>query len=390
LVILAVLVVNFFMKIALLRQRVAAPGGAEATLINLAQGLAGAGQEVTVYGTDPEAEAQRLLGPGVRYVPVPIRGGKTVRVLTYALNARQLLRQAPGQVVFSLERVLSPQVYRAGDGCHREYLRRRGPYLSPLARLAQRLSLFHGVVLELEKRLFTAPALSGVIANSRQVQREIMEHYGLAPEKIRVIYNGLDHRQFRPLEEPEVAVLKASLGLAGDARVVLFVGYGFARKGLAFLLEAFAGLKNPANHLWVVGKGPIRRYQQLAQRLGLGGNLKFWGPQADTAPFYQVATVLALPTIYDPCSNVVLEALGCGCPVVTTGANGAGEFINPGANGAVLAQPQDTASLRLALEEYLDRGRDPRVRQAAQGAVAHLDWGKTVSQTQEVLAAVCR
>lgn len=378
------------MKIALLRQKVAAPGGAEATLINLARGLAAAGHEVSVYGTDKEDEARQLLGPGVQYMQVPIWGGKTGRVLTYALNVRRLLQKAPEQVVFSLERVLAPQVYRAGDGCHREWLRRRRPYLSPAARLAQQLSLFHRVLLHLEQRLFTSPLLSRVIANSRQVQGEIMEHYGLDPEKIRVIYNGLDHRKFRPLEEKEAAALRTRMGLAADTRVVLFVGSGFARKGLAYLLEAFACLQDPPSQLWVVGKGPIGRYQQLAERLGLGANVRFWGPQADTTAFYQTATVLALPTIYDPCSNVVLEALGCDCPVVTTAANGAGEFITPGANGAVLAAPHDTHSLRQALEEYLARGRDPRVRQAAQAAVAHLSWEKTVAQTLEVLTEACQ
>jgi UDP-glucose:(heptosyl)LPS alpha-1,3-glucosyltransferase len=301
---------------------------------------------------------------------------------------RQLLRKNPGQVTLNLERVLSPQVYRAGDGCHREYLRRRSPYLSPASRLAQNLNLFHRVLLGLEQRLFASPRLLRVIANSRQMQQEIIGHYGLLPEKIRVIYNGLDHHKFRPLEEKEAAAVRIRLGLAEDSRVVLFVGSGFARKGLAYLLEAFAGFQNPAAQLWVVGKGPVGRYQRLAARLGLGSNLKFWGPQADAAPFYQVARVLALPTIYDPCSNVVLEALGCGCPVVTTGANGAGEFISPGVNGAVLDRPADTASLRLALEEYLDRGRDPRVRRAAQEAVAHLRWKKTVAQTLEVLTEV--
>lgn len=373
------------MKIALLRQRVSAPGGAEASLINLAQGLAAAGQEVAVYGTDQEEEAQRLLGPSVKYVRVPVWGGKTGRVLTYALNVRRLLRPNPGQVVFSLERVLSPQVYRAGDGCHREYLRRRRPYLSPAARLAQGLSLFHRVMLGLEKRLFTDPRLLRVIANSRQVKGEICAHYGLDPGKIAVIYNGLDHRKFRPLEEPGAAALRARLGLAADAQVVLFVGSGFTRKGLAFLLEAFAGLQSRESQLWVVGKGPAGRYQQMADRRGIGARVRFWGPQADTAPFYQAAAVLGLPTIYDPCSNVVLEALGCGCPVVTTGANGAGEFITPGTNGAVLSLPHDAAGLRQALGEYLDRGLDPRVRQAAQEAVAHLSWENTVSQTLEVL-----
>ena len=374
------------MRIALLRQRVSAPGGAEATLINLAQGLAAAGHEVTVYGAGKEEEALRLLGPGVAYVPVPVWGGKTGRVLTYALNVRRLLRKTPGQVVCSLERTLSQQVYRAGDGCHREWLRRRAPYLSPAARAAQSLSLFHRVLLGLEKRLFTDPGLVRVIANSRQVKGEITGHYGLDPGKIRVIYNGLDHRRFRPLAGPETAALRAQLGVAEAAAVVLFVGSGFARKGLAYLLEAFAGLHNRESLLWVVGKGSLRRYQQMAARLGVADRVRFWGPQADTAFFYQAATVLALPTIYDPCSNVVLEALGCGCPVVTTSANGAGEFLTPGTNGAILDQPQDVPSLGRVLEEYLDRGRDPQVRQDARDAVAHLSWESTVSQTLEVLA----
>lgn len=376
------------MKIALLRHRISGPGGAETTVLHLARGLAAAGHEVAVYGTGRTEEAQRLLGPGVKFVPVPVWGGKTGRVLTYALNVRRLLRKNPGQVVFSLERTLEQHVYRAGDGCHREWLRRRLPYLTPAARLAQEFSLFHRVMLDLEKRLFSDPRLLRVIANSRQAQREIEEHYGLPPEKIRVVYNGLDHQRFHPLENQEAAALRARLGLAASARVVLFVGSGFGRKGLAYLLEAFAGLKDPNHVLWVVGKGPARRYRQRAKRLGVAARVRFWGPQGDPAPFYQVAAALALPTIYDPCSNVVLEALGCGCPVVTTAANGAGEFISPGTNGALVAQPHEITGLRQALAEFLDRGRDPGVRQAAAGAVAHLSWENTVSRTLEVLLEV--
>jgi UDP-glucose:(heptosyl)LPS alpha-1,3-glucosyltransferase len=96
--------------------------------------------------------------------------------------------------------------------------------------------------------------------------------------------------------------------------------------------------------------------------------------------------VLALPTLYDPCSNVVLEALGCGTPAVTTAANGAAEFITPGANGAVVPLPDDIAGLTEALTTFLTRGRDPQVRQAAAQAVAELSWEKTVAQTLEVLA----
>jgi UDP-glucose:(heptosyl)LPS alpha-1,3-glucosyltransferase len=150
-------------------------------------------------------------------------------------------------------------------------------------------------------------------------------------------------------------------------------------------LQAFGSLKDNTSHLWVVGKGRTVSYERAAQRLGVADRLTFWGPVQETAPFYQAATVLALPTLYDPCSNVVLEALACGTPAITTAANGAAEFITPGDNGAVVPQPDDTAGLTAALASFLTRGRDQEVRQAAAQAVAGLSWESTVAQTLEVV-----
>jgi UDP-glucose:(heptosyl)LPS alpha-1,3-glucosyltransferase len=175
------------------------------------------------------------------------------------------------------------------------------------------------------------------------------------------------------------------LGALEDGEIILFLGSGFARKGLAYLLEAFSSLKDERTQLWVVGKGRVGGYQTLAQKLGIAQRVRFWGPQTEVAPFYQAASLLALPTLYDPCSNVVLEALGCGCPVLTTVANGAQEFITPGENGEILTQPDEIPLWSAALKEWLTRSRDPKVSRAAQEAVAHLSWETTVSQTLAVL-----
>lgn len=376
------------MKIALLRQRPAGLGGAETTLGHLVRGLVAAGHEVAVYGSEPAAAAHAALGPGVRYLRVPVWGGKAGRLLTYAVNSRRLLAEAAPQVVFSLERTPGAQVYRAGDGCHREWLRRRAALLSLPARTAQGLSLFHRVMLSLEKRLFADSRLQRVIANSRQVQAEIIRHYAVDPARITIIHNGLDRTKFHPLAPEARVAVRARLGAPAGAEIILFVGSGFKRKGLAYLIAAFGCLKDKTNLLWVVGKGNAAPYQRLAQRLGVADRIKFWGPRPEVAPFYQAAAVLALPTIYDPCSNVVLEALGCGTPVVTTAANGAAEFITPGHNGAILAQPQDAAALAEACAAWVDRGLDPEARRAAQEAVAPLSWETTVAQTLAVLAEV--
>jgi UDP-glucose:(heptosyl)LPS alpha-1,3-glucosyltransferase len=373
------------MKIAVLRQRVTGFGGAEATLGYLVRGLAARGQAITVYATEPPEEGAKVLGPGIGYVRVPVWGGKAGRLLTYALNTRRLLTKGPHQVILSLERTLLPQVYRAGDGCHREWLARRAPFLSLPGRLAQGLSPFHRTLLALEGRLFRSPELRRIIANSSQVRQEIKGHYGVDPSRLRVIHNGLNREKFRPLDPGGREALRASLGGSAQGRVILFVGSGFRRKGLTYLIEAFGRLKDRDAVLWVVGKGSPAPYRRQAARLGVAPRVIFWGPRAEVAPFYQAAAVLALPTIYDPCSNVVLEALGCGTPVVTTTGNGAREFLTPGQNGEILSGPDDLSGLAAALDAFLGQDRDPRVRQAAVQAVAGLSWETTVSQTLTVL-----
>jgi UDP-glucose:(heptosyl)LPS alpha-1,3-glucosyltransferase len=374
------------MRIALLRMQVSGPGGAEATLQHLARGLAAAGHQVRVYGAGSSRHSTGSLGPGITYVPVPEWRGKTLRLVSFAANSRRLLQKVPVDVVFSLERTFFQHVYRAGDGCHREWLARRTPYLSFGKKLGQTLSPFHRVMLWLEKRTFSSPDLKRVIANSRQVKEEVIRHFRVDPDMVRVIYNGLDHQVFRPLAEAERRQLRARLGAAAENGIILCAGSGFARKGLKYLIEAFGRLADRQAHLWVVGKGRVGTYQTLAQQLGVAERIRFWGPQTEMAPFYQAADLLALPTLYDPCSNVVLEALGCGCPVITTTANGAAEFITPGENGQVIFQPGDSKVLAGALDYWLARRGDLQVSRVAREAVAHLSWEATVSQTLEVLA----
>jgi UDP-glucose:(heptosyl)LPS alpha-1,3-glucosyltransferase len=373
------------MRIALLRMQVSGPGGAEATLQHLARGLAAAGHQVTVYGAGSSQHSPESLGPEVTYVPVPVWGGKILRLVNFAANSRRLLQKNPVDVVFSLERTFFQHVYRAGDGCHREWLARRTPYLSFGKKLGQAFSPFHRVMLWLEKCTFASPDLKRVIANSRQVKDEVIRHFRIDPDMVRVVYNGLDHQVFRPLGEAERRQVRQQWGTAEKDGIILFAGSGFVRKGLAYLIKAFGHLTDKKAHLWVVGKGRAGSYQALARQMGIADRTRFWGPQTEMAPFYQAADLLALPTLYDPCSNVVLEALGCGCPVITTAANGAAEFITPGENGEIIANPDDIPVLAGALDDWLTRSRKPQVNLAAQEAVAHLSWEVTVSQTLEVL-----
>ncbi|MDD3581228.1 MAG: glycosyltransferase family 4 protein [Desulfobacca sp.] len=382
------------MKIALIRQRFTAWGGAENTLAYLTQEFLRQGHEVTILSASWQADLPARWHPylaagRLRWLKVPVWGGKAGRVLSFARNTRILLHQADFEVIYSLERTLYQDVYRAGDGCHREWLARRRPYISILQRLGLVLNPFHRLLLGLEKRLFQSERLRLVIANSWQVKSEILNHYGLPLEKIRVIYNGIDRQRFAP-EAVQTLRPKVSqeLGLSPLPPIVLFVGSGFERKGLAFLIKTLARLRDSKVLLLVVGNGHPGPYQRLAQKLGVGSQVRFLGPQPQVERFYAAAAVVALPTIYDPCSNVVLEALACGRPVVTTAANGAAEFISPGENGEILTRPDDVPGLAAALAKFQDRREDPCIAEAAVKAVAGLSWERTARETLAALTTV--
>src|SRR4051812_15358093 len=105
------------LKIALVRQRYVASGGAERYLHGVIEELIALGHEVHLL-----ANAWTET-PRVHFHRVPIiRGMSWTKILTFALGAQRALRRAECDLVFSLERTLQQDVYRAGDGCHREWL----------------------------------------------------------------------------------------------------------------------------------------------------------------------------------------------------------------------------------------------------------------------------
>lgn len=146
-----------------------------------------------------------------------------------------------------------------------------------------------------------------------------------------MIYNSIDSTRFVPAEEAQRIALRQQFGLPTDAVIFCFVGSGFERKGLASAIRAVAGT---AAWLIVVGQDKAeRRYRDLARSLGCEGQIRFLGMQKETLPFYQLSDGLLLPTLYDPFPNVILEAMACGLPVITSESCGGAEFIQQGQNG---------------------------------------------------------
>ena len=187
--------------------------------------------------------------------------------------------------------------------------------------------------MQAERAMYQAPELKAVICNAEMVKQEIIEDFSIPANKIHVIYNAIDSSRFVPANDELRAKLRNEMTIPQNAVTLVFVGSGFERKGLASAIRAIA---NTDRYLVVVGQDKAdKQYQELAQSLGCQNRVRFMGMQKNTLPFYQAVDGLLLPTLYDPFPNVILEAMACGLPVITSHTCGGAEFITTGQNGYV-------------------------------------------------------
>lgn len=347
------------MHIALVRQRYNAFGGAERFIERAIGALSEQDVAVTLFARDWIGDPRRVVRCD------PLHAGRLWRDWSFARAVCRELARRTFDLVQSHERIACCDVYRAGDGVHAQWLANRGATLGAVGRLGLALNPYHRYVVAAERRLFASPRLRAVICNSRMVKAEIRNRFGLAEEKLRVIYNGVDLGNFHPgLREQYRAQARAELGIPDGILAYIFVGSGFERKGVFRLLSAFQRTAEVAAHLIVVGKDrEERRAKALARELGVGSRVHFLGGRDDVRPWYGAADAFVLPTLYDPFPNAALEAMACGLPAIVTAQCGAAELVREGENGWV-CDALDATSLARSLGR-LDPARARRMGEHA-------------------------
>jgi UDP-glucose:(heptosyl)LPS alpha-1,3-glucosyltransferase len=150
--------------------------------------------------------------------------------------------------------------------------------------------------------------------------------------------------------------------------VFLFVGSGFARKGVPQLLRAMTGVRGA--HLVVVGEDRKRvLLQSAAGEMKLAERVHFAGAQKDVQPWYGMADCFVLPALYDPFPNAALEAMACGLPLITSLQCGAAEFVESGVEGYVCRDALDVVELARCLNLAIAPGQALRMGAAARRRV---------------------
>lgn len=354
------------LTLALVRQRYIPDGGAERFTERAIQTLQAQGVSITLI-----TRAWRAQQDVTVELCNPFYIGSLWRDWGFFRAVRRLLQKRRFDLVQSHERTPGCDIYRAGDGVHREWLKHRRRAMGAFGRLRLMLNPYHYYMCRAERKLFNSSRLRAVICNSHMVKEEVKRWFGLPEEKLHVIYNGVDGAAFCPDLRRHRADMRARYAIPDYATLFLFVGSGFERKGMSILLKALAQLPDSA-YLLVVGKDKkMKNFMAQAERLGLRDRVHFAGVQQDVKPFYGAADALVLPTLYDPFPNVVLEGLSAGLPVVTSTKCGAAELVEKN-NCGFVCDALNTSALEEAMRALLVPTRRAELAAAARRAVGGL------------------
>jgi teichuronic acid biosynthesis glycosyltransferase TuaC len=226
---------------------------------------------------------------------------------------------------------------------------------------------------------WTQRALAGsslVVTVSEHLRRRAIA-LGVPEGRARCVVNGVDTAIFHEADRTEA---RRELGLEPDARIVLYVGWIAPTKGLRELAAAFGALapRHPRQQMLLIGEGTLRaELEQIGARFRLLGRRD----SSEIARWMAAADLFCLPSWSEGCPNVVVEALACGRPVVSTAVGGIPELVDSPVKGTLVA-PHDIDALTRALEDALARPWD----EAAIARAARRDWSDCARETE----ALCR
>jgi len=235
----------------------------------------------------------------------------------------------------------------------------------------------------------SARVADAIVINSESMRSEVDRYLQVDPRKLRLIYEAVDHDRFK---QGDALAARASVARYGiNKRFALFVSSLWRYKNCEGLLRAWAlaGAQVADRQLVFVGGGTaqyVARLQSLAAELGIGPDVLFVGkvPNPEIPVFYHAADVLVYPSFNETFGLPILEAMACGCPVVTSDVSAMPEIAG---GAAQLCDPHDPASIAKAIGEAIAPERD-RLRAAGLRRAAQFTWGRTAAQTLDVYREV--
>ena len=320
-------------------------GGAERAAVVLLNGLAGRGNDTTLFVFAREGPYFDQLAPGVRVVVG--QAGRAARLA----SLRRFLASAPQDVVVSMLSHFTVYAAVRTAATPAKYVISQQTPVS--AFLDDRDYAWRFPV---RKRVFTTvartvyPRADGIAATSSGVADDLTMHFGVRRDRVAVVPNAVDVQAIErlALDPLDIAV--------GDSAVPTIVAAGRLAhaKNLPLLVESLERLSRRMTfRAWLLGHGELEgELRGLLARASLSDRVTLFGFQPNPWKFMARANVFLLTSRYEGFGNVLIEAMATGLPVVATASHGTRDIVTHEQSG-LLVESHDAASVAAALERVL-------------------------------------
>ena len=346
-------------------------GGAESYAVSLATTLIKNGWEVHLFGEawdgDPkEAHFHEIHIP--KFLPT------WIKLLLFAWKHKKLTQRQHYDVVMGFGNTIYMNVYQSHGGVHqlstaRKVYSEKNPLRRIIKRILILLSIKQWTRAWIEAAPFRLDPKPRIIAIADMIKEDMKSFFHTDGNEIKIIYNGVDTERYNSsLRQRQRGPLRTNWYVDENGVVFLFVSYDLKKKGIEPLIEAAAKLKRSGKDnfkIIVAGGLPYRSLAKLIEQLGLENNIIFAGRVKFIDEFYANSDVFVLPTYYDACSLVVIEAMAGGLPSITTTFNGASGIITDGKDGYIISHPPDSSELADKMRLLMDHKKRQEMSEEA-------------------------
>ncbi len=334
-------------RLALTMPRLSRYGGAESFAWRLTEALAARGHEVDFICARSETDPPK----GVRPVVLGRFGGlRVIKILWFAVMSDRARRKGKYDLVFGMGKTFNQDILRIGGGSQSMFWKLskrawpRGVSRS-FKMLRRRCAPANWLIHVLD--VIRMRRTKRIVAVSHLVREWIVEaHPHLDRSAIDVVYNRPDLDRFSPVSAEVRTRLREEAGIGSNEVVIATAATNFALKGIRHLINALACLPEDYT-LHVAGRRNPDTYLRQAREQGVERRVRFLGKVDDMPTVYRRSDLFILATFYDACSNAVLEALACGCRVISSALNGSAFFLP---DKWIIPDPGDVSELVEALK----------------------------------------
>lgn len=232
----------------------------------------------------------------------------------------------------------------------------------------------------------TAVWTTRFVANSHAVKASAVRYLGVSPDRITVIYRGIDLTYWSTVSAEQIAATRQALGWQEADPLIVAVGRLVPQKGHRYLVEAMETVAKaiPRARLAIAGDGRLRgQLEERLRSLKQGTVVRLLGNRDDIPSLLAAADIFVLPSLSEGFPNALLEAMSQGKPCIASALPAVREIA--GVDGALLVRPESSGALAEAIVTLAaDGARRRRLGVTARQRVQFFDLDRSARQVEDV------